>query len=176
MFVVFKGADGSGKSTHAKLLAEWLLAQKYEVKLTSEPNNSRLGWAIRDLIEDENEWKTPEYLTCLFTANRHQHYHAPNGIKQALNAGKTVVCDRFVLSSYVYQFDCLYLVKQMNCNFPTPDLLIYLERGNKSEEMQILANRYRHFINSPESTSLFKNKFCFGNIESWSVEEFVTAK
>ncbi len=171
MFIVLEGADNSGKSTHARLLAEWLLAQKYEVKLTSEPNNSRLGWSIRELIESEDEWKTPEYLTCLFTANRHQHMYAPNGIKQALDAGKIVICDRFVLSNYVYQFDCLEMAQQLNSNFPIPDLLIYLEKGKKSEEMQILANRYRDFIGNQDCTSLFKNKCCFGNIETWGIEE-----
>lgn len=169
MFIVLEGISDCGKTNHARLLAEFLMAQDYKIKLTSEPSQSRLGWGIRELLKDEQQWKTCEYLTCLFSANRHEHVYAPNGIKPALDEGKVVICDRYILSSYVYQYECLNLVKDMNLKFPVPDLLIYLEPSQKDEQQTILANRYRFFIgtNNPPA----RNKYCFGNIDSFSPEE-----
>ena len=50
MFITFEGHDGSGKSTQAALLVDWLRGRGHEVLATREPGGTQLGEAIRDLV------------------------------------------------------------------------------------------------------------------------------
>lgn len=169
MLIVFEGIHKIGKSTHALLLAKSLLNKGYQVRLTSEPSKSRLGWLIYDIEEDKEQWADAEYLTRLKAANRYERVYAPNGIRAALHKGEVVISDQYLLSDYVYQYEAINLVKDINYNFPVPDLLIYLESSEKTPEQRVLTDRYRFFLgcNNPPS----KNKFCFGNINSFSIEQ-----
>ena len=55
MFVTFEGIDGSGKTTQAALLAEWLRGQGHEVVAVREPGGTPLGERIRELLLDGAE-------------------------------------------------------------------------------------------------------------------------
>lgn len=98
MFVTFEGIDGSGKSTQARLLAERL----GDVVLTREPGGSPGAEEIRQLVltGDPDRW-TAETEILLFTAARRDHLERT--ILPALDAGKTVISDRFADSTRVYQ-------------------------------------------------------------------------
>lgn len=101
-FVTFEGIDGSGKSTQARLFAENLRALGREVVLTREPGGSAGAEEIRRLLVegDPARW-SPETEILLFTAARRDHLEKT--IQPALEAGKTVVSDRFADSTRVYQ-------------------------------------------------------------------------
>jgi dTMP kinase len=100
VFVSFEGADGSGKSTQAELLAAALAAEGREVVLTREPGGTALGERIRGLLLDGPEM-TPWAEAGLFAASRAQHVEEV--IRPALARGAEVVCDRYVDSSLAYQ-------------------------------------------------------------------------
>jgi dTMP kinase len=100
MFVTFEGVDGSGKSTQADLLAEWLRGEGREVVATREPGGTELGEEVRRLVLDGPDM-TPWAEAALFAASRAEH--AAEVIRPALARGADVVCDRFVDSSLAYQ-------------------------------------------------------------------------
>jgi dTMP kinase len=96
-FITFEGGEGSGKSTHASALAERLKAFDIECVLTREPGGSAGAEIIRHIIlSGIAKPLGAETETILFAAAR-------DDIEPALNAGKWVICDRFIDSTRVYQ-------------------------------------------------------------------------
>jgi dTMP kinase len=71
----------------------------------------------------------PDTLARLFAADRGEHLYAPDGIMERCQRGELVICDRFVLSSLVYQgIECgEELPRALNAPFPAPELLIFLD-------------------------------------------------
>lgn len=98
LFISFEGIDGSGKSTQSRLLAERLS----DVLHTREPGGSAGAEEIRTLLltGDPDRWSA-ETEILLFTAARRDHLEKT--IQPALDAGRTVICDRFADSTRVYQ-------------------------------------------------------------------------
>jgi len=104
MFVVFEGGEGCGKSTQARLLADELVKRGISCLLTREPGGTPLAEGIRDIfkrVATHGDEPTPLAELHLVMAARAQHVQRI--IEPALGAGRTVVCDRFLDSSYVYQ-------------------------------------------------------------------------
>ena len=102
LFITLEGIDGSGKSTQARLLAESLAEEGWETVLTREPGGSPGAEEIRRLlVEGEPGRWSPETELLLFTAARRDHVERT--IRPALDAGKVVICDRFVDSTRAYQ-------------------------------------------------------------------------
>lgn len=101
-FITFEGIDGSGKSTQARMLAEALRADGFDVVLTREPGGSPGAEEIRRLVleGDPDRWSA-ETEILLFTAARRDHLERL--INPALEAGKVVICDRFADSTRMYQ-------------------------------------------------------------------------
>jgi dTMP kinase len=96
-FIALEGPDGSGKSTHARRLAEDLGAV-----LTREPGGTPIGEAIRALVLDPtNVAMSDRTEALLYAADRAQH--ATEVVRPALDAGRHVVSDRSVYSSIAYQ-------------------------------------------------------------------------
>lgn len=101
-FITFEGGEGSGKSTHAAALAQRLTARGIEVVLTREPGGSAGAEIIRHiLLSGIAKPLGAETEAILFAAARDDHVR--NTIEPALNAGKWVICDRFIDSTRVYQ-------------------------------------------------------------------------
>ena len=100
MFISFEGPDGSGKTTQAGLLTDWLRDQGMEVVSTREPGGTPLGEAIRDVVLHGLEM-TPWAEATLFASARAEHVERV--IRPALERDAWVVCDRYVDSSIVYQ-------------------------------------------------------------------------
>ncbi|MEE8354774.1 MAG: hypothetical protein V3S09_03020 [Candidatus Bathyarchaeia archaeon] len=73
VFIVFEGIDGSGKSTHIKLLAEELRGRGLQVLETSEPSSDKIGTFIREYAERNGDRFTLETETLLFAADRYEH-------------------------------------------------------------------------------------------------------
>ena len=101
-FITLEGGEGVGKSTQLKALAEALRARGLEVVTTREPGGSPGAEAIRGLLLDgpDDGWG-PEAEALLFAAARTDHLDKV--VRPALEAGKWVLCDRFVDSSLAYQ-------------------------------------------------------------------------
>ncbi|MFC3615272.1 dTMP kinase [Lutimaribacter marinistellae] len=102
LFLTFEGIDGSGKSTQARILADTLQSDGYDVILTREPGGSPGAEEIRRLVleGDPDRWSA-ETEILLFTAARRDHLERT--IAPALAAGKVVICDRFADSTRMYQ-------------------------------------------------------------------------
>jgi dTMP kinase len=96
-FIAFEGGEGSGKSTQARRLADRLGAL-----LTHEPGDTPLGAAVRALLLDSMSLDiTPRAEALLMAADRAQHI--VEVVRPALEAGRTVITDRFAGSSVAYQ-------------------------------------------------------------------------
>jgi dTMP kinase len=101
-FITFEGGEGTGKSTHTKLLAEHLRAAGLEVVLTREPGGSPGAEIIRHVIlSGAAKPLGPEVETMLFASARDDHLRTT--IRPALERGAWVICDRFADSTRVYQ-------------------------------------------------------------------------
>src|SRR6185312_12260293 len=101
-FITFEGGEGSGKSTHAKALAERLTALGIEVLVTREPGGSPGAEIIRHVIlSGVAKPLGAETEAILFAAARDDHVRTT--ILPALEAGRWVICDRFIDSTRVYQ-------------------------------------------------------------------------
>ncbi len=100
-FVSFEGAECSGKSTQAQILATWLRSQGYSVVRTREPGGTDLGEAVRDILLAHASQMNPTTESLLFAAARSELVHEV--IAPALDRGEVVICDRYIDSSLAYQ-------------------------------------------------------------------------
>ena len=98
-FITFEGCEGVGKSTQLRFLKEYLEKIGVDAVYTREPGGTPLAEKIRTLILTEEMSAETEAL--LFAAARADHIK--NLILPALDAGKTVICDRYLDSSLAYQ-------------------------------------------------------------------------
>lgn len=100
-FIVFEGTDGSGTTSQSKELVNRLNELGIKAKWTCEPTRSFLGKFIRDIFEGRQVESLPKWRTMslLFQADRELH------VSQIQEDRKDswVVCDRYWLSSYIYQ-------------------------------------------------------------------------
>ena len=95
-FIAFEGANGVGKSTIIRSIYHKLLQENLEVFLTKEPSESEMGLLSRK-VADHIEGKS---LACLVASDR--FFHVENVIIPELNKGKIVLCDRNILSAFVF--------------------------------------------------------------------------
>lgn len=101
-FFSIDGVDGGGKSTQLELLRDWLVAEGHAVVVCRDPGGTPLGEAVRELLlhrHDLEIHRRSEML--LYMASRAQLVEQV--IRPALDAGKTVLSDRFLLANVVYQ-------------------------------------------------------------------------
>jgi dTMP kinase len=102
MFFVFDGVDGAGKSTQLNLFADWLRERGQDVVCFADPGTTALGGQMRALLLGDHQ--VPIHMRSemlMFMTARCQLVEEL--IKPALASGKTVVCDRYVFSTVVYQ-------------------------------------------------------------------------
>ena len=101
-FISLEGGEGVGKSTQARLLADALIQRGIETVLTREPGGSDGAEAIRGLLLSgaADRWSV-RAEALLFAAARADHIERT--IQPAVEAGKWVICDRFLDSSRAYQ-------------------------------------------------------------------------
>ncbi len=161
LFIVIEGVDGSGKSTQAELLARYLRAAGRKVHHTAEPTSSGLGGMVRDGLGGEHPRSTEE-LAAMFLADRVAHNVSPkSGIKQFLESGTDVVCDRYYYSSLAYQGvgGDLKWVADMNLNSPVierPDICIFIDLDPEKCMEHIRSGR-SHFEIYEENSAAIEN-------------------
>ncbi len=104
LFLTFEGAEGVGKSTQARLAAEFLRSRGVQVVETREPGGTAMAERIRELVlhgATPDEPLAPRAELLLMFAARAQHLAAK--IEPALAAGQWVICDRFTDATEAYQ-------------------------------------------------------------------------
>jgi dTMP kinase len=101
LFISLDGLDGTGKSTQCRLLADWLRKQGHEVIECADPGGTAAGDAIREILLGQKHDLALPCEALLFMASRAQL--TAEVIRPALDAGRTVVADRFLLANVVYQ-------------------------------------------------------------------------
>jgi len=101
LFITFEGGDGSGKTTQVSLLAKWLESQGQKVLLTREPGGTDVGQELRNIVLHRQGALAPRAEALLYAADRAHHIYAV--VRPALEAGITVVQDRYLDSSVAYQ-------------------------------------------------------------------------
>lgn len=158
-FIVFEGQDGSGNSTQAKIIADWIEGMSFPVLLTKEPTSNIIGGLIKGQLS--HDWKSsPECLQLLFAADR--AHHLEKEIIPALKKGYIVICDRYLFSTIAYgktaglSFDWLM---EINKRFILPDLTFFLKTSPKTCLKRIKKSRLtiELFEKEKKLSSVWKN-------------------
>ena len=148
-FIVFEGLDGSGQSTQAARVVDFLNSQEQKLKfghagahLTKEPTSNLIGGLIRSQLN--HDWKSSqECLQLLFCADR--AYHLEKEIIPLLKRGVFVVCDRYFFSTIAYgglEVEDREWLLSLNKNFLFPDFIFLLKVSPKSCIERIEKNRH----------------------------------
>ncbi|MFJ7409079.1 MULTISPECIES: dTMP kinase [unclassified Lysinibacillus] len=102
LFITFEGPEGAGKTTVIKKIAERLSLENIDVLATREPGGIEIAEKIRTIILNPQHTAMDERTEALlYAAARSQHYFEK--VRPALDAGRMVICDRFIDSSLAYQ-------------------------------------------------------------------------
>ncbi len=145
--ITFEGPEGAGKSTQAAMLISRLEARGIEVVYTREPGGTKLGEAIRGILQYNaaGEDPCPESEVLLFEASRAQLVR--HVIEPALSRGAWVLCDRFADSTTAYQgfgrgfpVELMETINRFAIGSAVPDMTILLD-VNVSLGMQRCAKR-----------------------------------
>ena len=132
-FITFEGPDGSGKTTVSTAVYQRLKEEGLDVIYTREPGGIDIAEQIRKVILDPAN-TAMDYRTeaLLYAASRRQHL--VEKVIPALEAGKIVICDRFVDSSLVYQgvarglgIEEVYRINRFAIDDYMPEKTIYLQ-------------------------------------------------
>jgi dTMP kinase len=104
IFTTLEGSEGSGKTTAARNLGQWLRSRGEQVLVTREPGGTPLGDEVRRLVlhlRDVSDDLDPRADALLYAAARAQH--TARVIQPALERGEHVICARYLDSSLAYQ-------------------------------------------------------------------------
>ncbi|MEL5992383.1 dTMP kinase [Microbacterium phosphatis] len=101
LWITFEGGDGSGKTTQARLLQEWVEASGRTVVRTREPGGTEVGDLIRDIVLHHRGDIAPRAEALLYAADR--AHHVATHVRPALERGEVVIQDRYLDSSVAYQ-------------------------------------------------------------------------
>ncbi|MEQ1104504.1 dTMP kinase [Acinetobacter ursingii] len=133
MFISFEGTEGVGKTTLIRKIYEYFERQGEHLVLTREPGGTPLAERVRDLLLAVNHEEKMAHDTELLLIYAARAQHLQQVIVPALNAGKTVLSDRFTDASYAYQCAGRGLSKEklkiLNQTFVSqmPDITFWLD-------------------------------------------------
>lgn len=100
-FIVIEGVEGAGKSRQCAMLADALNANGIPSVSTREPGGAPLAEAVRKLLLDPEY--SPDAIAELYLYSAARRDHLKKVVFPALDAGKVVICDRFIYSTIAYQ-------------------------------------------------------------------------
>ena len=147
LFITLEGPDGSGKTSVASLLKERLTAEGHDIVHTREPGGVAIAEQIRDVILDPaNTAMDARTEALLYAASRRQHL--TEKVIPALEAGKIVLCERFLDSSLAYQgfgrelgMEDILAVNAFAIGDAMPDMTLYLDIDEELGLSRIAAGR-----------------------------------
>lgn len=142
-FITFEGADGCGKTTQFKMAADYLARRGWDIITSREPGGCPISEKIRDIVLDPANPEMGEVCEALlYAAARAQHTREV--ILPALDAGKTVLCDRYIDSSIAYQGAGRELTRDLvrQINAPAvaglnPDITLYYRADAETARARI---------------------------------------
>lgn len=147
MFVCFEGIDGAGKTTQAVQLTERLAAEGFPVERVFDPGTTRVGLAIRQILLDSDEPMSSMAQMLLFSAARAE---LADYINKKLTAGGIIICDRWLLSTLVYQgygngisADLILSIYQQTSGI-CPDICFLLDLSAEAAEKRVGPPRDRY--------------------------------
>jgi len=157
-FITFEGGEGTGKSTQAKILYDYLISNNIETVLTREPGGCKESEAIRQLLVKGSidKWDS---ITEALLHNAARREHIKRVIQPSLLANKVVICDRFTDSTMAYQGQgqgvnqkfLINLIQEVTENIMPDFTFVFdmdiknsLTRANKRDKNN---NRYEKFNN-----------------------------
>ncbi|MED4586906.1 dTMP kinase [Brevibacillus choshinensis] len=132
-FITVEGGEGAGKSTIIARLYEELKARGIDVLLTREPGGIDIAEQIREIILNPAHTQMDKRTEALlYAAARGQHL--AEKVLPALEAGKLVLCDRFIDSSLAYQgharglgIDEVYAINKFAVGDCMPELTLFFD-------------------------------------------------
>jgi dTMP kinase len=141
-FLTVEGLDGSGKTTQINRLAKRLREMGYDVLQTREPGGCKISEDIRNLVlTTDNMEMSAACEALLYAAARAQHVHEV--IRPAVEAGRLVLCDRFVDSSIAYQgggrelgVDAVAQINAFAIREMIPDATVYLRMNCSAQALK----------------------------------------
>lgn len=144
--VVLDGAEGVGKTTQARMLAEALCSAGVACTSVREPGGTAMGESVRALLLDSTHTPTPAAEALLFLAARAQLM--ADVVRPAIARGDLVVVDRFFLSTYAYQIagrgldeTAVRAANQLAVGGVVPDVTIVLSLPDARDGMARVATR-----------------------------------
>ena len=133
LFITMEGPDGSGKSTQIELLRDYLSHKGYDIIVCREPGGTPISEAVRQVILNKDFTEMGNMTELLLYASARAQL-VEEVIRPAINAGKVVICDRFVESSVVYQgiargmgIDLVYDVNRFAIGDTMPDITFFID-------------------------------------------------
>jgi dTMP kinase len=134
--IVFEGVDGAGTTTQAQALKRAFVARGLPAHVTAQPSAGPVGMLIRQVLAGRlvvSGSKAPGWATMalLFAADRQDHQEAE--IEPNLHDGVTVICDRYLYSSVIYQSlssarpESVGWIQEINARVRRPDLVMFLK-------------------------------------------------
>lgn len=174
-WIVFEGGEGVGKTTQLEKLFLHLSKLGTNCLRTREPGGTPLAEHIRALfkrVDPKEDAPLPLTELLLVSAARAQHVHTV--IQPALVAGKTIICDRFLDSTYVYQ--CLVgqvkkevvdTITRPILNGVEPDLTLILSCSNDSAKARMQKEAHRGADRLDSYANEIHNKIAAGYQEIW---------
>ncbi len=145
-FLALEGIDGSGKSTQIRYLTERLQALGLPVYTTMEPTDGPIGSLVHQIMTGRVKTDN-RAIASLFAADRMDHLtNEVNGIKAKIDAGITVISDRYYFSSYAYHSVDLPMDWVIASNAPCkeilqPDATIFIDVDPEVSMQRIEAGR-----------------------------------
>lgn len=148
-FITLEGGDGSGKTTVLGRVAAYLQNRSIAYRITREPGGIEIAEKIRSIILDPAHTAMDARTEALlYAASRSQHL--AEVVEPALKEGLTVLCDRFVDSSLVYQgharglgIEEVWSINRFAIGNRMPDLTLYLDVDPEVGLSRIAANQER---------------------------------
>lgn len=133
MFITLEGIEGSGKSTQIRHIFDLLQGFGLSCAITREPGGTTIGKKIRSILLDpESSGMDPVAELLLYTADRVQHINET--ILPLLEAGKTVICDRYFDATLAYQgfargldMELILSLHKLTCQNLKPHLTFLLD-------------------------------------------------
>jgi dTMP kinase len=158
-FITLEGGEGSGKTTVLGRVAAYLQNRSMPYRITREPGGVEIAEKIRSIILDPAHTAMDARTEALlYAAARSQHL--AEVVEPALREGLTVLCDRFVDSSLVYQgharglgIEEVWSINRFAIGERMPDLTFYLDVDPEIGLSRIAANQERE-INRLDLESL----------------------